>query len=289
MLLVASESLTSAEGRDPIPTATLASLRDAVDEIVFEGVEAVGNHSAYRLAIDNPGLTEMTDDGHHFTVNKIERWIHLDLLLEVKTRISGVVSELRSQSRNRRSGPPARGEGQEIVIEQEFGDFRRLPGTQMWHPFRETTRVGGVLSKKDRKQMSEAAKSLDEIEQQMAGMSPEDRLAMEQMMGDRIDQLRSMIDTGMFEFTLITTRVLVNTDARAALSGNVPYDRTSLVQEIQYNLQALGYAVDNTEGELTKGTAVAIIRYQDDYRLELTGRPTPELARIMSATMSATR
>ena len=108
-------------------------------------------------------------------------------------------------------------------------------------------------------------------------------------MGDQIAQMRQTIDTGTFEFTLVTKRVLINTDAKVALSGWVPYELESLTQEIQYNLQTLGYEVGNTDGEFTKATALAVIRFENDYGLELNGRPTPELARIISATMSAVR
>lgn len=275
MLLVASETLTSVQGRAPIEAASAASMRAALDQIMYHGVEEVGNNSAHRLSIDNPGLTETMDGGRQFVVDKIERWIHIEYLAEIKTRVSGTLNY--------------RGETRAIFIEKEFGDFRWLPGTQMHHPYRTTSRVGGIFTDEQLEEMSEATESLDEIEQQMAAMSPQDRQRMQQMMGPRINQLRTMVDSGVFEFTLITKRVLINTDARAALSGNVSYEPKLLTQEIQSNLKVLGYDPGDIDGELSRATIAAIIRFQRDYQLALTGRPTAELARIISATLSAIR
>ena len=279
MLLVASETLTSAQGSDPIEATSAASMRAAMeaalDQIRYHGVEEVGPNSAHRLSIDNPGLTETMDGGRQFAVDTIERWIDVEYLAEIKTRVSGTLSY--------------RGETRALFIEKEFGDFRWLPGTQMHHPFRTTNRTGGLFTDEELEEMREAAESLDEFEQQMAAMSPRERQQMEQMMGPRINQLRNMVDSGVFEFTLITKRVLINTDAREALSGNVSYEPKLLTQEIQYNLAELGYDPAETDGELSRETIVAIVRFERDYQLEPTGRPTPELARIISATMSAIR
>ena len=108
-------------------------------------------------------------------------------------------------------------------------------------------------------------------------------------MGPRIAKMRNMVESGVFEFTQITKRVLVNTDAREALTGKVEYEPKLLIQEIQSNLSILGYYLGRFDGELSSETIAAIIRYQRDYELALTGTPTPILARIISATLSAVR
>jgi hypothetical protein len=275
MLLVAAKSLTDAQGRDGFETASSAEMMAAVEQVLFHGVEEVENGPAYRLSLDNPGLIEEIDGGPQFQVDKIERWIHVDYLTDFKTRISGTLTD--------------RGETRALFIEKELGDFRWLPGTQRQHPFRTTNRVGGIFSEEQLEEMSEATESLDEIEQQMAAMSPAQRQQMEQMMGSRINQLRNMVDSGVFEFTQITKRVLVNADAREALSGNVGYEPELLTQEIQSNLKLLGYDPGEIDGELSRETIVAIVRFERDYQLAPTGRPTPQLARIISATLSAIR
>jgi len=275
MLLVASETLTTVQGRAPIETSWASAFVSAADRILFHGVEQVGTDFAYLLSIDNPGLTQTTDSGHQLTIDKLESWIHVDYLTEVKNRASGMLTY--------------RGETRALFIEEERGEFRWLPGTQMHHPFRTTNRVGGIFSEEELEEISEMAGSLDELEQQMAAMSPQQRQQMQQMMGPRINQLRTMVDSGVFEFTLITKRVLINTDAREALSGNVAYKPELLTQEIQSNLKLLGYDPGEIDGQLSRETIVAIVRFERDYQLALTGRPTPELARIISATLSAIR
>ena len=276
MLLIASRSLTTVQERAPIQSRlTSEQMIVAAEQVVYHGTELHGSDNVHRISLENPGFTETNDSGHQFTVNKMERWIHVDYLIEVKSRVSGTLA--------------AQGENRALFIEREFGDFRRLPGTQMRHPFRTTSRIGGILSEEELEEMSEATESLDEIEQQMAAMSPRERQQMQQMLGPRINQLRTMVDSGVFEFTLITKRVLVNTDAREALSGNVVYKPELLTQEIQYNLAELGYDPGEADGQLSRETIAAIIGFERDYQLELTGRPTQELARIISAVLSATR
>lgn len=275
MLLTASRDLTNIQGRDPYRMSSAGDMLEAVNQIRFEGAIQTGNNLAYRLTLDDPGLRESLESGQEFQVDRIQRLIHVDYLTDFKTRINGTLTD--------------RGETREVFMEREFGDFRWLPGTQLYYPFRSTSRIGGILNEEEMEQMSEAAESLDEVERQMAAMSPRERQQMEQMMGPRIEQLRNMVDSGVFEFTQITKRVIVNADAREALSGNVEYEPKLLIQEIQWNLKTLGYDPGEIGGELSRETIVAIVRFERDYQLAPTGRPTPQLARIISATLSAIR
>jgi carboxyl-terminal processing protease len=56
---------------------------------------------------------------------------------------------------------------------------------------------------------------------------------------------------------------------------------------IQQQLAALGYDPGNTDGELTKQTAIAITRFQAANGMEITGKPTPQLAGILGAAVDA--
>jgi peptidoglycan hydrolase-like protein with peptidoglycan-binding domain len=56
-----------------------------------------------------------------------------------------------------------------------------------------------------------------------------------------------------------------------------------LTQIVQQDLQALGYAPGNTQGEATTETVIAISRFQAENNLEVTGAATPQLAGIIKA------
>ena len=59
-----------------------------------------------------------------------------------------------------------------------------------------------------------------------------------------------------------------------------------VTQIVQQDLQALGYAPGNTNGELDANTIVAISRFQAENGLEVTGEPTPQLAGIIKAKLN---
>ena len=56
-----------------------------------------------------------------------------------------------------------------------------------------------------------------------------------------------------------------------------------LTAMIQVDLVNLGYEVDNTGGDLTIQTVIAISKFQAENEMEVTGEATPQLAGILSA------
>ena len=59
---------------------------------------------------------------------------------------------------------------------------------------------------------------------------------------------------------------------------------TRMVQE---HLTALGYSTGNTAGELSTETVVAISQFQAENNMPVTGEPSPQLAGILAAKVSA--
>lgn len=56
-----------------------------------------------------------------------------------------------------------------------------------------------------------------------------------------------------------------------------------LTRIVQTDLQALGYAPGNTDGEASTETIIAISKFQAENNLEVTGAATPQLAGIIKA------
>lgn len=57
----------------------------------------------------------------------------------------------------------------------------------------------------------------------------------------------------------------------------------NLTQSVQNHLQALGYSVGNTHGELDTNTVIAISQFQAENGMEATGAVTPQLLGILGA------
>ena len=59
-----------------------------------------------------------------------------------------------------------------------------------------------------------------------------------------------------------------------------------LTMIVQTDLSTLGYDVDNTNGDMTPSTIVAISKFQSEHGLDVTGEATPQLAGIIKAEIS---
>jgi peptidoglycan hydrolase-like protein with peptidoglycan-binding domain len=75
---------------------------------------------------------------------------------------------------------------------------------------------------------------------------------------------------------LVATCVL----AICCLSGALADELTEIVQK---DLVALGYDPGNISGELTTETVIAISKFQAENGLEVTGKPSPQLAGVIKA------
>lgn len=75
------------------------------------------------------------------------------------------------------------------------------------------------------------------------------------------------------------------TGAASARSAPSSADLTTdnLTQSVQSHLQALGYSVGNTNGDLDTNTVVAISQFQAENGMEVTGEATPQLLGVLGA------
>jgi hypothetical protein len=61
----------------------------------------------------------------------------------------------------------------------------------------------------------------------------------------------------------------------------------NLTQSVQLHLEALGYSVGNTDGELDTNTVIAISQFQAENGMEVTGAVTPQFLGILGAKIDA--
>ena len=206
------------------------------------------------------------------TIHRMSLWIDARKIVKLKTRMEGVMRQ--------------DGQSRDIFLENELKDYRDVPGTSLYEPYREILRVGGVMDPAQQAEMQEAVKRLDEYDKQMASMPPSQRAMMEKMMGPQMAQMRSMANGGAVEFEFITTSIEINPDLTAPATMSTTM-APNVVQIVQRHLVTLGYDPGNTDGELTKQTVVAISQYQAANGMEVTGQATPQLAGILSAAVDA--
>jgi Putative peptidoglycan binding domain len=287
MYFEAGEAITRAkEGLDEAPgeaqeeadtRRTFWRYATVMGEVIVDGEEAV--------QIEMPVDAERAGGSKVSTGTRVEAsfepvtvdiWIQPDTLVILKHRVDGIAL--------------ADGESREFFIEAEFSDFRHVPDSKMYQPYKRVMRMGGLMDDAQMAQMEEARQQLAELDRRMESMSPEQRKMMESMMGSQLDTIRGLANGGVFEYVETIDEILVNPDLEALLnpypSGMTVESAPNLVRQIQTNLATLGYEPGNTDGLLDTMTKVAISQFQAEHGLAVTGEPSASLLDVLSAQLS---
>lgn len=249
------------------------------------GKESVGKRRAIHARADKLNIVEKSD-GEELEIQAISLWIDAAKHVPLKMRMEGVAR----QGKNSR----------EIVIERLDQDYRTVPDSKLYMPYRNIVRMQGVLSPEQEKQMEDARKQLADFDRKLAEMPPEQRAQVERMAGSQMAMLRKMADGGELDVVTEVRAIRVNvglegvpapglvagagagTASSTASAGGDP-----LLQSIQRDLIALGYDPGGADGRLTTPTIVAISKFQAENGLEVTGEATPQLAGILAAKRDA--
>ena len=199
-----------------------------------------------------------------FVPHTMQMWIDTQNYVLLKHRMDGIAS--------------MDGESREFFIENSNLDYRQVPGSDMYMPYKRISRMGGVLDDKQKAELVEAQKQLEEFDKQLAAMPPEQRKMVEGMMGSQMESLRSMATTGAFEHAEEIDEILVNPDLKVLFTGGLQAPNpANLLQQIQQHLATLGYAPGNTNGIQDTMTQVAISQYQAEQGITVTGEPSTPL------------
>ena len=243
--------------------AAIARAREETnDRIRLAGEEEVDGRPTFLLQMNDLGLSQTADDGSRYDFARASVWIDKEYFVRRKMRLEGTMH--------------AEGESRDFFLESLDQDYRNVPGSQLYEPYRTVLRTGGMITPEQQREMQEAMAQLEDYEQQLASMPASQRAMVERMMGDKIDQARSLASGGAVEFEIITTSIVINPDFSAAPS--LLDDGPDLVRTIQQGLTELGYDPGPVTGEMNQQTAVAIVRFESARGMEVTGQATPAVA-----------
>lgn len=266
-LAAAEESLQTAESRAAADAARAAAF---LNQFQHAGTDSVNGTDALKYRTPDPlppaiAAQFSSEDG---SLSSGEMWFDPVGNQFLKQRMVGTAN--------------VDGETRDFFIEIEYSDFRNPPGCgDLIEPYRKTMRMGGMLSEEEQEEMEEARAQMAEFERELAAMPAQQRQMMERMMGSQMETMRALVDNGAMENSEVVEEIICNANL-ASLFGNAMTEVTDtdpdLVRQIQEHLVALGYEPGNTDGELDDRTVTAIIRFQADQGLPVTGQPTRELA-----------
>jgi hypothetical protein len=171
-------------------------------------------------------------------------------------------------------------ESRDFYIENVNADYRVVPGSNMYMPYKRVMRMGGVMNEEQMAELKEAQKQIEEFDKELAAMPPDQRKMVEGMMGGQMEALRSMASTGAFEYVELIEEILVNPDLKALFTvapQGVAGPPDNPLPLIQSHLVTLGYSPGNTNGVLDTMTQVAISQYEVEIGLQVTGAPSQGL------------
>jgi peptidoglycan hydrolase-like protein with peptidoglycan-binding domain len=263
------------------------------------GKESVGKRRAVHARADKLNIVEKSD-GEELEIQTISLWIDAEKYVPLKMRMEGVAKQGKST--------------REILIERLDQDYRVVPGSKLYMPYRNIMHMRGMLSPEQQKQLEDARKQLADFDKQLAGMPPEQRAQVERMAGSQIAMLRKMVDRGEMDVVTEVRAIRVNVGLQGAVApgggagakggasagsgasangasptGALAAGGDPLVQSIQRDLITLGYDPGDANGKMSTPTIVAISKFQAENGLEVTGEATPQLAGILAAKRDAAR
>lgn len=158
------------------------------------GIETVNGRPAFHLRAE--GLKE---GGEEFTVTAVSLWIDTVHYVPLHTKIEGVVRAGRESRRG--------------VIERIDSDYRTVPGSRMFEPYKQTMRMSGVMDARQEAEMRKAKQQMAEFERRLASMPAEQRRMTERMMGSQLATMRKMAAGGGIEFVTEISEIRVNAGA----------------------------------------------------------------------------
>lgn len=248
----------------------LENRRQAANDLQVVGIEDVGGKPSHHIRAEDLNIKQPVENGWT-NISAMSVWKDVRKLVTRKQRIEGsyVVN----------------GKTEDFVLESEYDDFRNVPGSDMYEPYRQVVRFGGAMTPEQQAEIRRAQAEMEKLERELAAMPPSQRAMMERMVGPQMEQMRTLAAGGMVEFEFITDRIEVNPEnfgLTPKVFDQAPADDTSLIRAIQIDLTTLGYKPGNTDGILDTMTQVAISQYQAEAGLPVTGEPSAELASALA-------
>ncbi|MEJ2298815.1 MAG: peptidoglycan-binding domain-containing protein [Woeseiaceae bacterium] len=297
----------AAQGQREMAKERAGNIQETADNMVafrdaarLVGKEDIDGRQAWHLRATDIDQVEELEDGNTFTMQSISLWLDATEYVPLRSEVHGVMSDGR--------------EDRPAVIESVSSDYRTVPGSNMYESYRQTMSMSGMLDEAQQAEFAEARKEAEEARKQLEQMPADQRAMVESMMGDSLSMMDNMSADGGFTMETVIDEIQVNPDAEAmagmsAAAAGMPVSAGTatgtpqaaspapqsagpaapaeggdgVLKMIQMKLTALGYATGNTDGLPSTETTIAISQFQAERGMEVTGKPSPQLAGVLAA------
>ena len=154
------------------------------------GTETINGRRAYHLHADDVDRVE-TVDGQTFRQETASMWIDAEEYVTLKSRVTGTVT----------SNDGTR----QMFIENENSNYQNI-GT-LYEPHKQVMRMGGVLGKKEQKELEKAKKEMAKFDREMAKLPKSQQDMMKKMMGPQMEMMKKMSSSGGIEVETIVHQI----------------------------------------------------------------------------------
>jgi hypothetical protein len=173
------EPVMSQDDFDDMAQEAVYSVAAFSEAAELVGTETVEGRKAYHLLAENLDRTRSFEGAQQeFTLQTINIWVDADKYVPLRMVMDGTMDT---------DGTP-----RPMTIETIERDYRTVPGSNMYEPYQQVMRLTGEMADETRAQMEEARAQLAEFDKQLAEMPESQRQMMMNMMGDKIEMMRSM-------------------------------------------------------------------------------------------------
>jgi len=193
----AAAAKRDAAAADPGADASEAAEQMAqfIETAEVVGTETVDGRRAFHLRADDVGAVQEVD-GRQYEMKTMSLWVDASEYVVLQMKIEGTLA--------------ADGEVKPMTIENKLTDYRDVPGSNMYEPFKQIMKISGMMDQAQEAQMQEAVAKMAEFEQQLASMPESQRQMMEKMMGPQLEMMRGLASGGGFQTEIITNSITVN-------------------------------------------------------------------------------
>jgi outer membrane lipoprotein-sorting protein len=178
-----------------------ANFSKMAESAVLEGRETIDGNSTFVIRVtdlESIGMTEaMAANADGFEARSMVMYLDTEMYMPRRMVIEGVAR--------------VNGQDSPITSTVDLTDYRTVDG--VLHPFLTTLTTEGVAGMSEgmsEEDIANARQQLAEFDKQLAEMPESQRAMMERMMGDRINALREMLESGNMEIKVEVKEIRVN-------------------------------------------------------------------------------
>lgn len=182
-------------------SANAAGMADMARRLRHVGTESVEGVATQHLRAAGLAQRHVTGDGGEMVIQDLDLWIDERNCVPIKFTMAGTHT----------SG----GKTQPVTIERVNSQYRAVPGSRMYEPFRQVMRIQGAMTEAQQKELRESQAKLEDLERRLAQMPPSQRDMILQRMGPQMDMMKRMASGGGIEVVMDVQQILVNPDDEA--------------------------------------------------------------------------